>query len=343
VENPQDEIEALKALVAALTARVYRLEQANTLERKPPLETAPEEQRPLSPASPPPVRTSLQPPPGTMLMPPGGKADPGAQAGGVGTPAQRASAGLQAQGLSASALGNTNIEEKIGQYWLNRVGIVAVLIGVSYFLKYAFENNWIGPGGRIVIGLLAGVGLNLWSERFRSRGYATFSYSLKAVGIGTLYLSLWGAFQVYHLIAAEAAFVAMIIVTAATIALAWSQDAELLASFAMVGGFSTPALLSTGQNHEAVLFGYVFLLDVAILVLAALRPWRRLLWGSFAGTLILYVGWYAEYYSKEQRGLTVFFATVFGILFAVIPLVIRYEKPPRAHFSPSIPAISMSR
>ncbi len=120
----------------------------------------------------------------------------------------------QQPGLSySSTKENADLEKKIGQYWLNRIGIVAMLIGVSYFLKYAFENNWIGPGGRIVIGLLAGIGLVLWSERFRDRGYAAFSYSLKAVGIGTLYLSLWGAFQVYHLIPSAAAFVAMAIVT----------------------------------------------------------------------------------------------------------------------------------
>lgn len=223
----------------------------------------------------------------------------------------------------------TDLEKKIGQYWLNRIGIIAMLVGVSYFLKFAFENNWIGPGGRIVIGLLAGIGLVLWSERFRANGYATFSYSLKAVGIGTLYLSLWGGFQVYHLIPAAPAFVAMLIVTASTLALSLSQNAELLASFALIGGFATPVLLSTGQNHEVVLFSYVFLLDAAILVMASFKPWRRLLWGSFAGTLLLYFGWYNEYYSQDQRALTVFFAASFAALFAVIPLVTRYEQSTR--------------
>ncbi len=195
-----------------------------------------------------------------------------------------------------------------------------MLIGVSYFVKYAFDNNWVGPSGRIAIGLLVGIGLVLWSERFRARGYSAFSYSLKAVGIGTLYLSLWGAFQIYHLIPAAAAFAAMAIVTAATIALALSQDAELLASFALVGGFSTPVLLSTGQNHEAVLFSYVALLDLAILTMAIFKPWRRLLWGSFAGTIILYLGWYSQYYSADQRTETVLFAALFAAIFAVIPL-----------------------
>src|SRR6185369_12179244 len=125
------------------------------------------------------------------------------------------------------------LESTIGKLWLNRIGIFAILIGVSYFIKYAFDSGWIGPSGKIALGLIAGIGLVLWSERFRSKGYAAFSYSLKAVGIGTLYLSLWGAYQVYHLLPSAAAFVAMIVVTGSTIALALSQDAEILAAFAM--------------------------------------------------------------------------------------------------------------
>jgi uncharacterized membrane protein len=327
VANPQDEIEALKALVAALTARVYQLEQASGLASKDPQKIFPAGQQ--QPEAPPPSTSPSKPPPGTMLVPPPAVGDTSKPPTNPSQLPKLGSPVLKPLGISAAARGSSNIEEKIGQYWLNRIGIVAILIGVSYFLKFAFENNWIGPGGRIAIGLLAGIGLVLWGERFRRRGYATFSYSLMAVGIGTLYLSLWGAFQVYHLIPAAAAFVAMVIVTAATIALAWSQDAELLASFALVGGFATPALLSTGENHEVVLFSYVCLLDIAILLLAIFRPWRRLLWGSFAGTIILYVGWYSDYYSIDQRGLTVFFASGFAALFAVIPLVTHYEKSSR--------------
>lgn len=238
--------------------------------------------------------------------------------------------------ISADSRSNASMEEKIGQYWLNRVGIVAILIGVSYFLKFAFENNWIGPAGRIVIGVLAGIALVLWSERFRKRGYAAFSYSLKAVGIGTLYLSFWGAYQVYHLIPSAIAFVAMIIVTASTMALALSQNAEVLASFALVGGFATPLLLSTGENHEVVLFSYACLLDMAILVVAIVKPWQRLLWGSFAGTLILYLAWSSAYYSKDQRADTVFFSAVFAALFAIVPLVLRRDDSGKTNRIPII-------
>ena len=179
-----------------------------------------------------------------------------------------------------------DLESRIGSHWLNRIGISAVLIGVSYFLKFAFDNNWIGPTGRIVIGLIAGIAVVIWSERFRSRGYRTFSYSLKAVGIGVLYLSLWAAYQVYGLIPGGVAFATMLTVTVATAVMAWSQDAEILAAFALIGGFSTPLLLSTGENRELALFSYVAMLDLGSLCLVMLKPWRRLLVLSYAGTML---------------------------------------------------------
>ena len=310
MSSPQEEIEALKAQVASLTSRIYSLEQRSgvvaesaqaAIQEEPPRTTPPSGTIPRTPvaatvshphpAAPSPLPHLPQTPPRPI-------------------------------GLTSAAASHqdSDLEKRIGQYWLNRVGIVAMLVGVSYFLKFAFDNNWIGPGGRIAIGLIVGIALVLWSERFRRRSYVVFSYSLKAVGIGTLYLSLWGAFQIYHLIPASAAFLAMATVTAATIALALTQDAELLASFALAGGFSSPVLLSTGQNHEVVLFTYVLLMDLAILTVAIFKPWRRLLWGSFAGTIILYLGWYSDYYSEHQRTLTITFAAMFVAIFAVIPL-----------------------
>src|SRR5438874_970978 len=57
-----------------------------------------------------------------------------------------------------------DLESRIGGHWLNRVGIVAVLIGVSYFLKYAFDNEWVGPASRVMLGLIAGVAIVIWSD-----------------------------------------------------------------------------------------------------------------------------------------------------------------------------------
>jgi len=220
-----------------------------------------------------------------------------------------------------------NLENVIGSQWLNRIGIVALLIGVATFFKLAVDNNWIGPTGRVAIGMLAGIALVFWSTRLHARGYKYFAYSLTSVGIGIMYLSLWAAFQRYNLLPASAAFVAMIMVTASAAALAIRMEAQILAAVALAGGFSTPILLSTGQNRPVELFSYLLLLDIFAVILVTVRPWRRLLLGAFAMTTVYYVGWYAQYYRNEQRVLALAFATAFFVVFASLPLIRRIQLP----------------
>src|ERR1700761_5972206 len=59
-----------------------------------------------------------------------------------------------------------SLESRIASQWFNRIGIAAVLIGMAWFLKFAIDNHWIGPLGRVLIGLTAGAGLVAWSEQF---------------------------------------------------------------------------------------------------------------------------------------------------------------------------------
>ena len=216
-----------------------------------------------------------------------------------------------------------SLESRVGSQWFNRIGILAVLIGMAWFLKFAIDNEWIGPLGRVVIGLIAGAGLIAWSERFRAKNYLAFSYSLKAVGTGVLYLSLWAAFSLYQLIPSSVAFLAMIAVTAFNGYLAWAQESELLALYAIVGGLSTPLLVSTGQNHEVTLFSYLLMLNIAVLVLVMLRPWSRLLFGAFLGTVLFVLGWWATFYTQAQAGRTAFFLICFFLIFAFAPRLVR--------------------
>ncbi len=319
MEPSQSDLEAIRRLLADLTHRVYRIEQRLQIDAgapEPPASTA----QPTHPPPQPPApvvqlanESSYKPVPQPVVRPAAARTEP-----------------------------EIDLESRIGSHWLNRIGIAAVLIGISYFLKFAFENNWIGPAGRVAIGLVAGIAIILWSERFRLKGYKAFSYSLKAVGIGTLYLSLWAAFQRYSLIPSSVAFFMMLLVTASAAAMALAQDAEILAAFALTGGFATPFLVSTGENREIALFSYVAILDLATLVLVKFKPWRRLLVMSYLGTLGLYVGWYSEFYHRfEYRyelQVTIAFATVFFAIFAFAPLFTLQPKGENPVFA-AIPAI----
>ena len=135
---------------------------------------------------------------------------------------------------------------------------------MAWFLKLAFDRNWIGPGIRIWIGLVCAAALMVWSERFRRRGFPAFSYSLKALGTSIAYLSLWAASSVFHLAPTGLIFLAMTAVTIVNAVLARRQNSELLAIYALAGGLATPALLAMGHDSA-----------ISSLLLPGVAEWGR--------------------------------------------------------------------
>jgi uncharacterized membrane protein len=214
-----------------------------------------------------------------------------------------------------------NFEAVVAGRWLNYVGILALLFAVTFFLKYAFDNNWVGPRGRVGIGLLAGSALYPWSHHLLARGYKYFSEGIAGLGAAVLYLSLWAGWHYYHIFPQSLAFAAMILVTAVTLVVAVGRNSERIAFLALVGGLITPILVSTGENHEVALFAYLTILGAGVLGIGWVRDWKSLPPAQFLATLVYFWGWYSDFYSADQLLATVLFATVFFVLFAALPLV----------------------
>jgi uncharacterized membrane protein len=214
-----------------------------------------------------------------------------------------------------------NFEAVVAGRWLNYVGILALLFAVTFFLKYAFDNNWVGPRGRVGIGLLAGSVLYPWSQHLLARGYKYFSEGIAGLGAAVLYLSLWAGWHYYHIFPQSTAFGLMIVVTAVTLVVAVGRDSERIAFLALVGGLITPILVSTGENHEVSLFTYLTILGAGVLAIAWVRDWKSLPPVQFLATLVYFWGWYSDFYRADELATTVLFATVFFVLFAALPVV----------------------
>jgi uncharacterized membrane protein len=214
-----------------------------------------------------------------------------------------------------------NLEDVIGGKWLNAVGLLAVLLGTAFFLKYAFDNNWIGPVGRIALGLVAGSAVLVVSEWIYRRGWIYFSEGLTALGAAILYLSLYAAWNFYQLIAPEAAFAGLAIVTALLIAISLRRDSQRLATLALLGGYATPLLVSTGHDAQVPLFSYLALLNGGLLWMAIARDWRTLS-VSFVFTLLYGAIWYAHFYDPTKLAASLIFASIFFLQFASLPAVL---------------------
>jgi len=210
-------------------------------------------------------------------------------------------------------------EALIGGQLLNRIGAFALILGVGFFLKYAFDNDLISEPIRVLIGFVIGAGLLFGGARWHKTGLAIFAQGLTGAGIAILYLSVYASFNFYHLVSQPAAFVLMSAITTLTFFQALKYDSLAVALLGWAGGFLTPILLSTGQSNEVGLFTYIALLDLGLLAIVRKKDaWFIIEPLTLAATYLMYFVWYDEYYTAGALFLTVFFLTIFwGLFFAL--------------------------
>src|SRR5215467_884058 len=212
-------------------------------------------------------------------------------------------------------------ETLIGGRWLNRIGIVALIGATTFFLKYAFDNDWIGPRGRVAIGILLGASMLPWSQWLLRRGYSYFSEGIAGLGAAVMYLSIWAGCQYYTLFSRDVGFYAMIVVTAGMAAVALGRNSQRIALLSLIGGFLTPILVSSGKDEQVVLFTYLLILGAGLLFIELRRDWRSLTPVSFLFSVIYFWGWYERFYQPAKLERTLIFATLFLLLYEIVPIL----------------------
>jgi uncharacterized membrane protein len=208
-----------------------------------------------------------------------------------------------------------SLEAAIGGRLLLWVGTIVLVLGVAFFLKYAFDNDWITESMRVGMGIVGGLVLAAIGHRFAGRGYRAYGQILTGGGLAVLYLSIYAAFGYYDLIGQTPAFLLLVLVTIGAAWLADQQDALGLALMAVGGGFATPFLVGGGTDAQITLFSYDALLVMGTLYLARRRDWPVLNIVSFIATWITVAGWADEFYRPDKWQRTEFFLTLFCALF----------------------------
>ena len=179
----------------------------------------------------------------------------------------------------------TSWEFAVATNWLLRVGVVVVVIGIGFFLKYSIEHGLLGPMARVALSLVTGLVMLVGGVRLLNRPYHLLGQGLIGGGLATLYFSLYAASQLYHLIAVLSAFGLMALVTLSAGVLAVRFNSLLIAILGILGGYGTPIMLSTGVVNFPGLFGYMLLLGLGILGIARRRQWPLL---NYLGMLLTY-------------------------------------------------------
>jgi uncharacterized membrane protein len=207
--------------------------------------------------------------------------------------------------------------------------VVLLLFATAFFLKYAFENAWVGELGRVAIGVLAGAALCVAGYAYHRRGWRAFSQMLTAGGVVLLYLAAYGSFGYYHLMPRDRGAIFLIVIVAEAFALAVLYEAPAIAVMAVVGGLLNPVLLHADRDQYRNLFLYLLVLDAAVVALALFRRWWAVATLALVGTQALFWLWYSEHYHPEKMAAALAFQAAVFVLFLaynVIDSVVRGRR-----------------
>ncbi|MDP3063477.1 MAG: DUF2339 domain-containing protein [Chloroflexota bacterium] len=320
----QEELRELRRVVLQLTDRVAALEWLEGITVRPT-----PQREPVAPATPP------SPP---LAGPPPEPAPVAAGFAGGGRPLS--SDAVPAAGPPEPAapalppryrMPSIDWERVLGLNWLAIIGAVALAIGMGFFLKLSFDNNWIGPTGRVILGVVSGVAL-LGVGEYAQRRYPVWAQAVTGGGIAILYLSIYAAFGFYELILPLPAFLFLGLVVVVSGLAALRYESLVIALLGISGAFLTPVLLGSDLPDRRLLLAYILLVDVGILGVSTFRNWRWFTLVGLIASYALFALWQDRIPATElvlaQVGLTGIFLVFVGATTLFHILWRRTPRPP---------------
>lgn len=306
--NPgKGRLEAMESRLAELSRRVAALEHRPSAPSR---EAAPAPAPSLAPTPVPVPRVDVPPPlPPTPVAPPV-RTSP--------APAR------------APARPEVSLESFLGGRVMLVAGVIIGLFGVAFFLKYAIDHGWIGPGPRVAMGAAAGVAMLVGGGSMRRRGYDVFGQALMGCGLGALYLSNYFACTRYGMLGEGEAFAVTAGLTAVGAALAVRGAAPTLAYLGFLGGFLAPALLARPSGELGGLSTWLLFVDAGVLAVAMLRPWKGLDLLALGASTFYFAAWYDRYgRTGDPVGHAGWLAALVAASLALglAPSIFRREKP----------------
>jgi len=226
----------------------------------------------------------------------------------------------------------SDLEKIIGESWINKIGILIVIIGVAIGAKYSIENELISPLTRIILGYLVGIGLLGFGIKLKPK-FEGYSAVLVSGSISIFYFITYFAYSFYNLIPQILAFAMMLIFTVFTVFAAIKYNRVVIAHIGLIGAYAVPFLLSSGSGRVDILFSYMLIINLGILFISIKRDWKTLHYSAFFFTWLIYGSWFADksFYSSLQgyEALGIGFATAFFLIFYGVSLfnnIISKEK-----------------
>ncbi|MBU1043589.1 MAG: DUF2339 domain-containing protein [Candidatus Omnitrophica bacterium] len=233
---------------------------------------------------------------------------------------------------------NVSIEYAIASTWLMRLGIMAIVICIGYFLKWSIDKGLLGPTGRIALSIIAGLSMLGLGIKNLNKKYDILGQGFLGGGLAALYFSMYAAGPLYDKIPLSGTFAMMILITIAAGLMSYKFNSQLVAIFGIIGGFCTPIILSTPGVSPVGLYAYILILNLGILTIAHARNWRLLNYLGFIFTWALVFFSFSGYQVKRDFNGTI---TLLTLLFILQGMIVYYYNLVKQKKSSSLEIIHM--
>ena len=221
-----------------------------------------------------------------------------------------------------------SLEYAIASQWLLRLGIVTILVGVGFFLRWSIQENLINELGRVCLATIFGLGMLITGARLLGKKYHIMGQGLMGGGLTTLYFSVFAAANLYHLIELSASFTCMIAITIGAGWIAVRFNSILVAVLGIVGGYTTPFLLAAPMipTNLPLLFGYLLVLGLGVLAICYWKNWPLVNYLSFAATYTWLFYTINGYYQTSLFSTVMPFTVAFFILFSTMTFLYQFVR-----------------
>ena len=215
---------------------------------------------------------------------------------------------------------------------LAKFGIAVLILGVLFFLNYLDKAGLIGPVFKYVAGLSCGAVLLGIGEYLRNKSKAYVNI-LRAAAFVIFYITLFIGYIMFKIVALPLTLGLVGVVLAISIIISLKENDDLPFAVGVFGAYFVSFLINLNfykldQGSTIGILSYIFVLNMAVLIIAFKKQWINSTVIGFVFTWMLF----AQTLSADMgRGLLFVCSTLFGLQYLAAFLLQDFKKDKIMH------------
>ncbi|MCJ8162748.1 DUF2339 domain-containing protein [Acinetobacter zhairhuonensis] len=177
-----------------------------------------------------------------------------------------------------------------------RVAVALLMVGIVLLLRFASEHWQLSLA--VKLGFIAAAGgITTVAGYLLQRKNALFAIALQGLGLAVIFLTLIFAHHFAVIQSLMTASILFVILLGLTVVLSLKQQALYLAILALSMAYLAPLLIPHNHPDVVFLFSYYFVINLAVVAVNYLQPWKILHQIAFFATMFIggaVIGLYAE-------------------------------------------------